>query len=691
MHDPIKEETSYRNLKKQCVEEIEKKERLSQNALWSGDRKHISTVNKHIGTLLWSCFKQAREEKQYLNAAKDFLSAFELNHPKAIALYDKKTKKTDAQKIRVLKDTDIPEQLLHQGLCHQLGLGRRQNRAKAVALYERAALLGHPTAMYFMSYAYQFGRGVKQNKKEYIKWLKWSAEAGFARAQNELGERYREGKGVDENSEKAVNWFRLAAEQNLSEAQNNLADAYFKGRGVQTNPNIAEHWWTLAANQGNPLAQYNLGKAYWDGLMYNQTNRPLGLKWLRQAAEQGISQAQDRLGDAYWYGREVPEDKVEAVKWYHLAASQENSDAQYSLGFAYLHGQGATQDLDMAKYWLEKSANNGNASAQYCYGKALYWERFNGDDAMQAANAVEGIKWLEKAANAGYLKAQTEFEDVYEDKPKKYLPWLRLAADQGDKNTIEKLKNLDHPLAKYHTAWIEQDAKAVINSFFLVPENLLHQTFTENDLPKALKSKKGRVFIEQIIDAAKEENASINHTFLINMYNTIRDNSIAKNQGPVDYYLRLLSKTLKLFDFTSIDKDSIATHFHFLLDAWWSNPKDFTNLEQLHALWYRAHYVKSPCLTNTGLLRQLASLLVSYFFKTVQTVNVEIEINASQVEVLFSLVKLPTKPDATLINTLLGVKLIIPTDLDNRYAFFNGEKAREGATLEVGLANVCSL
>ena len=54
-----------------------------------------------------------------------------------------------------------------------------------------------------------------------------------------------------------------------------------------------------------------------------------GVAWLRQAAEQGNPYAQYALGKIYLQGREIPQDKKEALRWLESSAAQGNVYAQY--------------------------------------------------------------------------------------------------------------------------------------------------------------------------------------------------------------------------------------------------------------------------------------------------------------------------------------------------------------------------
>ena len=49
-----------------------------------------------------------------------------------------------------------------------------------------------------------------------------------------------------------------------------------------------------------------------------------GLAWIRSAAEQGNQYAQYALGKLYLQGREIPQNKEEALRWLESSAAQGN-------------------------------------------------------------------------------------------------------------------------------------------------------------------------------------------------------------------------------------------------------------------------------------------------------------------------------------------------------------------------------
>ena len=117
---------------------------------------------------------------------------------------------------------------------------------------------------------------------------------------------------------------------------------------------------------------------------------------IKQDAEAGSAESQFELGKMYEHGRNLPENKSEAVKWYKLAAAQGEHRAQNNLGKLYIIGEGVEKDTVEGERLLTLAADAGRPKAQYGLG-ILYlglWE--NCPDSNK--NEELGRKYLQKSA-----------------------------------------------------------------------------------------------------------------------------------------------------------------------------------------------------------------------------------------------------------------------------------------------------
>ena len=138
---------------------------------------------------------------------------------------------------------------------YSTGDGVRQDKQKAIELYQIAADLGHSTAQFNLAVKYATGDGVEKDEKRAAQLYQLAADKGDPVAQYNLALKYAEGKGVEKNDRKALSLYQLAALQGDPEAQYNLARRYRAGRAIIEDHAKAESWYEMAADGGNRKAQ----------------------------------------------------------------------------------------------------------------------------------------------------------------------------------------------------------------------------------------------------------------------------------------------------------------------------------------------------------------------------------------------------------------------------------------------------
>lgn len=88
---------------------------------------------------------------------------------------------------------------------------------EAVALWRKAANLGHAREQNGLGLLYRDGIGVKKDDKEAVRWLLESASRGYALGMFNLALMYKDGTGVMRNDIEAYKWFYLASTINFDE------------------------------------------------------------------------------------------------------------------------------------------------------------------------------------------------------------------------------------------------------------------------------------------------------------------------------------------------------------------------------------------------------------------------------------------------------------------------------------------
>lgn len=109
------------------------------------------------------------------------------------------------------------------------------------------------------------------------------------------------------------------------------------------------------------------------------------------AATPAIAQHGVKSGiDAWQHG-----DYASAVAIWRPLAEKGDSDAEFDLGQAYRLGRGVPVDLAQAQLWLEKAADAGHLDAQTTLGLLLF----------DSGNRSGAMRWLKKAAERGEPRA----------------------------------------------------------------------------------------------------------------------------------------------------------------------------------------------------------------------------------------------------------------------------------------------
>lgn len=337
----------------------------------------------------------------------------------------------------------------------------------AIAEYLPLATSGNVEAQTKLGLIYAFGYGVKVDYKKAIEYFNQAKSKNNPEATYWYAKMVLNGLGIEKSPEKSLVWFEKAANQGYVDAQNVLGIMYMQGEGVKQDYETAFAWNTKAANGGNPEAMYNLGQHY----------------------EKGVG---------------VAKDDKQSVHWYKKSAKHHHAFAEFEMGYAYAEGIGGLpKDINLAIDWYTKAANQGGVPAQHNLAH-IYFEQadqLNGDD--RQAKLLEGIKWLQKAADQDDHRSLYELSDLYfrgvgVAKNEEYgLKLLTKAADKGYVLAQKKLGT--YQLENKPLQMALKDGKLVKNT----PEN-------QEMLSKAIKNwelgaeKGGKVAIKELAFAYQD-------------------------------------------------------------------------------------------------------------------------------------------------------------------------------------------
>lgn len=161
----------------------------------------------------------------------------------------------------------------------------------------------------------------------------------------------------------ALSEFTYLADEGNPTAVYYLGKMYNEGLGVPQNKELALEYFKRADSAYNTEATVQLAKAF---LADDQPEnyKDLAIQYLKKAAYAGNAEALYMLGNIYAEGILVPKEYTYAFGYYLLGALKGDKKAQHQLSMCYFKGRGTTQDYENGLKWLSKSANQGYVLAQ---------------------------------------------------------------------------------------------------------------------------------------------------------------------------------------------------------------------------------------------------------------------------------------------------------------------------------------
>ncbi len=220
-----------------------------------------------LGSRLLSGDEKTRDEAKGREWLKKAIDAKEYSAYLALGDFEENVKKNLKAALAEYergKDVGQIDCMLRTADFYLQGKGVEKDSARGLALLEKAAEAGNPTANYRL--AVQSFSGEKPDLLKGYKHLLAAANGNMAEAQKELGLLYLSGKLAAADGPAGVAWLTRAAQAGSAQAQNSLATLYERGiAGVPQNIENAGQLYILAANQGNGPATLALARLLFEG------------------------------------------------------------------------------------------------------------------------------------------------------------------------------------------------------------------------------------------------------------------------------------------------------------------------------------------------------------------------------------------------------------------------------------------
>lgn len=187
-----------------------------------------------------------------------------------------------------------------------------------------------------------------------------------------------------------------------------------------------------AADEGNAIALYMMAEYFWEGYGVQHINNQKAIAYFKKSYEAGYAVA------GYDVAASLPDGSPEQDEIRNHAkdnilelANEEDVFAQTNAAWGYREGYGTAVDHVEAVKWVRKAAEQGFARAQYDLG----WMYQYGRGVERSDEKAAG--WYLKAAEQGLARAQRNLGFMYEygrgveRSDAKAAEWVLKAAEQG--------------------------------------------------------------------------------------------------------------------------------------------------------------------------------------------------------------------------------------------------------------------
>ena len=164
--------------------------------------------------------------------------------------------------------------------------------------------------------------------------------------------------------DKAAEEFQYLVDEGDATAMYYMAQMYTNGQGVEKDDKKALELLQKADALGNEKATAALAQHLLTDTSV-ENNTEAAVEYLKKAAYNGDVDALYELGELYAKGENgVQKEFTYAFGYYLMGALKGDKRAQHKLAFCYLKGRGTTQDFENGIKWLARSANQGYVLAQ---------------------------------------------------------------------------------------------------------------------------------------------------------------------------------------------------------------------------------------------------------------------------------------------------------------------------------------
>jgi TPR repeat protein len=382
---------------------------------------------------------------------------------------------------------NYPEAMFRLARMYEGGNGVKPDFKQALIFYLKAAYFGCRNARFRLGEMYSDGGSSLFSLENAFKYYKMAADQNDPEAKYRLAIMYLDGIGVEQDFIQAYILFSESRDLDHNIAENIFQVPIDYRKTSDIDYNKVASMFALVCKHNMCSLEYNLGYHYehedtyydYNSFMYSTTaSLDLSKAWYETAALKGDPKAQYRLGLMYESGRGVPQDWVQALEYCEKARNLGNTDATYKLARLYLNCNVVPQDIQGAFYlfmrasqknpikvpdllleWndaandetplnlkkiLKELAKSGNIVIQHMLD--IFYTRV---ELLRPDDVLNGIKWLFKASESGYMDASYHLGLLLEGEQiarfyKGVNDLYQESADKGNEHALYRLAQFHH-------------------------------------------------------------------------------------------------------------------------------------------------------------------------------------------------------------------------------------------------------
>lgn len=340
--------------------------------------------------------------------------------------------------------TQTKENIFLQALNYYEGKGIKQDYAKAFAHFELALKQGYLESQYYLAICHEIGLGTKSDKKKALEYYYRAAIQNNDKAQLFIGNYYNQ-QNSSEAKKKAIYWYELSSKCGNKEASQILELLYSKNNNSKEK--IEQKPKTQKPSAKKTTAKTTIKTTTKTTTTENASSQnPYTTCYLKATCEND-AKAQYELALLFQSGKYIQKNEKQAFCFFEKSANQNYIPAKIELAKCYTIGSGTGKNLKKAFDLYQIAANAGNPDAQNILGN--YYMTGNAGGLKIPKDVGRALEYWTKAAKQGLAQAKASLNTY--DRKKDILVWNKLEkkeyylAPATKNNLSHALDMLDNP------------------------------------------------------------------------------------------------------------------------------------------------------------------------------------------------------------------------------------------------------